>query len=105
MLEPPAHKRRHTTRHRKRMAPGTGFLLVLGAVLWASAAFAEESFLLLEGGEQTGALVVTHAGAGSPPEFGDGAQRAADTGWRILHQGGACLNYGVRQNHSGRDCR
>ena len=46
----------------------------------------------LAGGASAGALVVTHGGVGSGPEYGDGVRAAADTALRVLRGGGAALD-------------
>lgn len=48
-----------------------------------------------EGGEVGGALVVTHPGVGTPPERGDGAQRAADAAFAMLRDGAAALDAAI----------
>lgn len=46
----------------------------------------------LAGGTGAGALVVTHGGVGSGPEYADGVSAAADTALDVLEHGGAALD-------------
>ena len=46
----------------------------------------------LAGGASAGALVVTHGGVGSGPEYADGVSAAADTALGVLERGGAALD-------------
>ena len=46
----------------------------------------------LAGGTGAGALVVTHGGVGSGPEYADGVRAAADTALGVLERGGAALD-------------
>jgi len=46
----------------------------------------------LAGGSAPGALVVTHGGVGSGPEYADGPRAAADTALRVLRAGGSALD-------------
>ena len=63
----------------------------------ASGARAQTSdpLVVLEGGTWTGAMALTHAGVGTPPERGDGAQAAADSALRALRQGGSALDAAI----------
>ena len=46
----------------------------------------------LAGGTAAGALVVTHGGVGSGPEYGGGVRAAADSAARVLRAGGSALD-------------
>ncbi len=46
----------------------------------------------LAGGASAGALVVTHGGVGSGPEYADGVRAAADTALAVLEAGGSALD-------------
>jgi len=46
----------------------------------------------LAGAAATGALVVTHGGVGSGPEYNDGVRAAADTALVVLERGGVALD-------------
>ena len=49
----------------------------------------------LAGGTGAGALVVTHGGVGSGPEYGDGVRAAADTALGVLEARGSALDAAV----------
>jgi isoaspartyl peptidase/L-asparaginase-like protein (Ntn-hydrolase superfamily) len=77
--------------------PITGPVLI--AVMLATAATScttpQETPTTLAGNQQAGALVVTHAGAGSRPEVSDGPQAAADSALAVLLRGGSSLDAAV----------
>jgi isoaspartyl peptidase/L-asparaginase-like protein (Ntn-hydrolase superfamily) len=54
--------------------------------------FASDTLPTLAGGTASGALVVTHGGVGSGPEYKGGVQTAADTAARVLRAGGTALD-------------
>ncbi len=49
----------------------------------------------LAGAARSGALVVTHGGVGSGPEYNDGVRAAADTALRVLRRGGSALDAAI----------
>jgi L-asparaginase / beta-aspartyl-peptidase len=73
------------------------FLLVVAACVAARAAGAEpaQGLTVLEGGRFTGPLALTHAGVGTPPERGDGAQAAADSAMAALRAGAPALDAAI----------
>jgi L-asparaginase / beta-aspartyl-peptidase len=56
---------------------------------------APEPLPTLAGEARDGALVVTHGGVGSGPEYGDGVRAAADTALRVLRARGSALDAAV----------
>jgi isoaspartyl peptidase/L-asparaginase-like protein (Ntn-hydrolase superfamily) len=53
---------------------------------------APDSLPTRAGGEAVGALVVTHGGVGSGPEYGGGVRAAADSAAHVLRAGGSALD-------------
>ena len=75
--------------------PLISVLAIIAVITAATIASSQTRLALLEGKRQSGALVVTHGGVGSPPSLADGPQAAADTALRVLLGGGAGLDAAV----------
>ncbi len=73
--------------------------LVLGSWLGLTGAAADADEVtrlsVQEGDVTSGPLVVTHPGVGTPPERGDGAQRAAEAAFAHLQSGGDALQAAI----------
>ena len=83
-----------------------GIARVAGTAVLLSAGFAPSvaqapdgapaaEFVVLENGSWPDAMALTHAGVGTPPERGDGAQAAADSALQLLRQGGSALDAAI----------
>ena len=78
-------------------------LAIIAALAAATVASGQTRIALLEGKRQSGALVVTHGGVGSPPALKDGPQAAADTALRVLLAGGSSLDAAIAGSVSMED--
>jgi L-asparaginase/beta-aspartyl-peptidase (threonine type) len=70
-------------------------LAITLALAFTTLASSQTRIALLEGKRQSGALVVSHGGVGSPPALADGPRAAADTALRVFLAGGTSLNAAV----------
>jgi len=65
------------------------------AAAWFAPAAEEPVLIVLESGSFSGAMALTHAGVGTPPERGDGAQAAADSAFAALRLGAPALQAAI----------
>ena len=74
-----------------------GILTLAAVFVAARAAAADEAQALsvLEGARFAGPMALTHAGVGTPPERGDGAQAAADSAMAALRHGAPAVDAAI----------